>query len=547
MPRQGISLLALFVGCLFFAASLTPSLIPRDWMMQGVLGGMVAALGYMLGRFCLMLYRQMELPLLQGRAARIGHIVIGLPVAGITIWALSQVEYWQNSIRSRMGMELIDEAGTLRMLALAFVTFAILMMLGWLIRGMFDRTRRWLYRFLPRRTANLAGLVLVGLSLLIVTRDGLANRLIEIADRSFTLAQRLSDPEHPAPADPARSGSEASLVDWGAMGQPGRNYINGGPRADAISDFSGRPAKDPLRVYVGLADAETPQQRADLALAELQRIGAFQRKLLVVVMPTGTGWMDPGSFDVVEYMHDGDIATVAVQYSYLQSPLALILETDAGLEQARRLISTIHGYWRSLPEDQRPRLYVHGLSLGAWASMYGTDLEVLLDDPIDGAFWAGPPFPSARWSEAMASRNPGTPFVAPDVGDGRLFRFSSRTKSAGGPEGWGSMRILFLQYPSDPIVFYEPASLFRPPQWMREPPAEDVSPALRFIPVVTQFQLALDMALALNAPGGYGHSYQAQDYVGAWQAVTDPEGWTEADSLRLQQRCDNGAQNGCDN
>ena len=90
---------------------------------------------------------------------------------------------------------------------------------------------------------------------------------------------------------------------------------------------------------------------ADRALAELLRLGAFERKVLIVAMPTGTGWLDPGSFDVVEYMHQGDIATVAVQYSYLQSPLALLLETNSGLEQATALIRTIHAYWRSLPRE----------------------------------------------------------------------------------------------------------------------------------------------------------------------------------------------------
>lgn len=38
----GISLLPLFLGLLFFAASLTPSLIPRCWALQGILGGTVA-------------------------------------------------------------------------------------------------------------------------------------------------------------------------------------------------------------------------------------------------------------------------------------------------------------------------------------------------------------------------------------------------------------------------------------------------------------------------------------------------------------------------
>src|SRR5690606_10813394 len=123
------------------------------------------------------------------------------------------------------------------------------------------------------------------------------------------------------------------------------------------------------------------------------------------------GWLDPGAVDTVEYMHGGDIATIAVQYSYLQSPLALIVETRAGLDQARALISAVHAYWRTLPKYSRPRLYIHGLSLGAWSSMYGTDMFALLDDPIDGAFWAGPPFPSAKWNDIVAERDPDSPYV----------------------------------------------------------------------------------------------------------------------------------------
>ena len=109
------------------------------------------------------------------------------------------------------------------------------------------------------------------------------------------------------------------------------------------------------------------------------------------------------------------------------------------------------------------------------------------------------------------------------------------------------MRLMFLQYPTDPIVFYDPRSLWRAPQWMREPPGAGVSPSLRFIPVVTQFQLALDMALATSAPPGFGHAYYARDYIGPWRALTAPEGWTEADSARLAAHCDLGFQQGCDN
>jgi uncharacterized membrane protein len=258
--------------------------------------------------------------------------------------------------------------------------------------------------------------------------------------------------------------------------------------------------------------------------------------------------MDPGSHDPVEYMHDGDIATVAVQYSYMQSPFALVFETQTGLDQASATLAVVHDYWKTLPEDDRPRLYVHGLSLGAWSSMYATNLFRLVDDPIDGAFWAGPPFPSDFWNRVQHARNDGTPWVRPEIGRGSFIRYVGRGgENAEGLAPWGDMRIMFLQYPSDPIVFFDPLSLFRAPVWMREPPGDGVSPYLRFMPVVTQFQLALDMALSTTTPAGYGHSYYAQDYIAPWVEVTAPENWTAADTERLKARCDNGFQVGCTN
>ena len=548
-PRKpfGLLLLPLMLGLLFFAASLTPSLIPRSWAVQGALGGLVAALGYLIGRFWLSLWRALMLPELRGQAADVAHIILAGPVIAALALCLARAGGWQNGIRIRMGMPPIETIHSLRMLALAVVVFGVLMLVGLAIRLIFDAVRGRLARHMHSRTADVAGLLLVLIALLVVTRDGVLDRVIAGLDSSYTAAQALFDTAPPAPSDPLRSGSAASLVDWAAMGQPGRDFVTGGPDAAAIAAFTGRPARQPIRVYVGLAEDEDPAVRARIALDELRREGGFDRKVLIIALPTGTGWLDPGSFDPLEYMHGGDVATVAAQYSYLQSPLALLLETNSGLEQATALIRTVHGYWKTLPKDRRPRIYVHGLSLGAWASMHGTDLFAMLDDPINGAFWTGSPFPSSFWAEATAARNPGSPHVLPVVGDGRLIRFASHLRDAGGPENWGSMRLMFLQYPSDTIVFYEPTSFWRAPAWMREPPAPDVSPELSFMPVVTQFQLALDMALATSAPAGYGHSYYARDYIGPWVAVTDPENWTEADSARLTLHCDRGFQQGCDN
>lgn len=180
--------------------------------------------------------------------------------------------------------------------------------------------------------------------------------------------------------------------------------------------------------------------------------------------------------------------------------------------------------------------------------MYATNLFRLLDDPIDGAFWAGPPFSSAFWNYVQNRRNPGTRWVLPTVGDGSLFRYASHTANASeAAADWGHMRIVFLQYSSDPVVFYQPRSLWRAPPWMLEPPAEDMSEHFIFMPIVTQFQLALDMALSFGAPPGHGHAYFARDYIGPWVQVTAPRDWTPADTERLKAHCDNGFQAVCSN
>jgi uncharacterized membrane protein len=73
---------------------------------------------------------------------------------------------------------------------------------------------------------------------------------------------------------------------------------------------------------------------------------------------------------------------------------------------------------------------------------------------------------------------------------------------------------------------------------MREPRAPDVSPALRWHPLVTTVQLSADMAVANTTPPGYGHNFAALDYADAWLALMEPKGWSEGDVLRLKALLD---------
>lgn len=534
----------LCLGLAFCAASLTPSLVPRPPGLQGVLGGLSLAVGYGLGAWAMSFWRAFELPRARGRAMRAAHLVLAAAALALLAWCCASFVRWQNSVRARVGMEEIAQGQLAASLAVAAAVFLGILLAARAVQALSRLIARGAGAFLSPRAASLVGLLLATLLLYLVTERGVVRVLFGLADETFAASAGFFDPEGPPPAEPFRAGSEASLLDWGAMGLWGRTFVASGPDAADIAAFTGREALQPLRIYVGREQAGTAAGRTAAALAEMDRVGAWGRAVLVLAMPTGTGWLDPGSHDVVEFLHNGDVATVAVQYSYLSSALALVFETNTGLEEAVSLFDAVYDRWAALPPGGRPRLYLHGISLGAWASMHSLDPFRMLGDPVDGAFWAGPPFPSDLWRRAEAARDEGSPFVLPEVDGGRTLRFANG-RSAVSPDGWGPFRVLFLQHGSDGIVFYDPAIAWRRPVWLEEPPAPDVSPLVRWTPIVTMVQLALDMALGKIVPPGYGHNYTAREYVRGWVAISDPRGWDEAALRRLEARCGPTLDTGC--
>ncbi len=536
MLWQSFSGLGVLVGAVFFAASLTPSLIPRTATMQGVLGGVSFTAGYALGVLLLWLWWYLELPAAGERLRRLAVWSVTGVAGLIVVTFLWRAAEWQNSIRLLMEMPPVDTARPLQVGLIAVGLALVLILIG----KAFLRTRgmiaRRLERVMPRRVSQFLA-VAAAVTLFFMVIDGLLLRAyLRTYDSAQAALDAVLEPDVARPAEPWRTGSAASLVSWQDLGRQGRAFVGTGPSGEEIADFLGRGARDPLRVYVGLNAAETPEARAALALRELQRVGGFERAALVVAVPTGTGWVDPASLDPLEYLLEGDVATVAVQYSYLESWVSLLVEPDYGVQTARALFRAVYRHWTTLPRDGRPQLYLHGLSLGALASEQSLRLHDVLADPVQGAVWAGPPFPSPEWRTAVDEREPETPVWLPVFGDGSIIRFTNQHNALALPGAeWGPMRIVYLQHASDPIVFFEPAALYRPPEWLETPRGPDVSPEVRWYPVVTFLQLVLDMAVSLNVPPGYGHRYAPPQYINAWQAVIEPPRWTQEDIERLKR------------
>ncbi|WP_376709294.1 alpha/beta hydrolase [Pseudochrobactrum lubricantis] len=532
---SSLSLIGMLLGTLFFAASLTPSLVPRPFLIQGVLSGACFAIGYGIGVFLFWLWNYLQLPKPKGRIStiiKITAMAVTIITAMVFLWHAAD---GQNSIRNLMGLEKVESAHPLKTGLIALITFVILIALARLFHLIYRSSSRWLDRYIPPRLSRFTGFLIAAVIFSMAINGVLFRFGLHVMDSSYRKFDALMEAEVPQPQDPLKSGSAASRVKWDELGRMGRSYVSSGPDAQQISNFTGRPAQNPLRVYVGLRSAETAKERAKLALQEMIRVGAFDRSLLLVTIPTGTGWVDEMGIDPVEYLHDGDIASVAVQYSYLASWLSLLVEPGYGSETATALFDEVYDYWTKLPKDSRPKLYLYGLSLGAMNSQLSSELFQVLGDPYQGALWSGPPFTSRLWRSITNNRNEGTPEWLPEFRDGSYARFTNQNNALRLPNShWGPMRIVYLQYASDPIVFFDPKDFYREPDWMKAPRGPDVSPQLKWYPVVSMLQLAIDLMLATTTPIGHGHVYAPQHYIDAWVEVTDVS-WSQADIERLKE------------
>jgi uncharacterized membrane protein len=158
----------------------------------------------------------------------------------------------------------------------------------------------------------------------------------------------------------------------------------------------------PIRVYVGIDSTPSDDDCIELAMDELERTGAFDRALMMITTPTGTGYVNHIAVESAEYLSRGDIASVAVQYA--KRPSVLSLGSRAlGNRRVRMLIDGIHNRIRDRSPSRRPRVALFGESLGAWASQdafIGTGTDGLISSGVDHALWIGTPF-SSKWKQQV--------------------------------------------------------------------------------------------------------------------------------------------------
>jgi uncharacterized membrane protein len=318
------------------------------------------------------------------------------------------------------------------------------------------------------------------------------------------------------------------------MGREGRRHVvtvvRPEPLVDKPLELKGTPRPDlsirtvmqeeakasPIAVFVGLDSAETATARVELALGEMDRTDAWSRSLIVLISPTGTGYVNYVATACVQYLTRGDVATVTLQYSKRPSPLSLG-KIAVAKEQNRLLWLKILERVRQMAPSERPRVVVFGESLGAHTSQapfqgWGTLGPDALG--IDRGLWIGTPA-SSGWKNEILS--PGRVDVDRSqvavVNDYEQFR-------AAGDEACSKVRFVLLSHDNDGVTKFNTDLLAHRPSWLgpdrptratlpgRSP--RGIPASMRWRPVTTFFQTLVDMKNA-QIPGSYrawAHDYR---------------------------------------
>jgi uncharacterized membrane protein len=533
--NEKLNYLGLVFALLFYVLSILPSLLPRTSVIQGLVTGISIVSGYGVGvliSFLIRWFSEKDAPSNVKKHAWKALAILA-PIVIIFFGALGSI--WHDEVRELVGLQPDHDLRLPVVLGVSILIAIVILAISRAIRRFFRFLFRKIDILLPRRISYAISLGLVAF-LVIWTASGLlAQTFIAVANSIYSQRDTTTPEGYVQPTNTLRSGSPESLSTWDTLGFQGRKFVAGGPSSDELTAYNKTQAEEPIRVYVGLKAAESAEDRAEIAVAELKRTGAFEKDILILATTTGSGWLEPPTVDSLEYIYNGNSAIVSQQYSYLPSWISYLVDAETATQAGQALYDAVFSAWSELPKNERPKLIAYGLSLGSFGGQtpYSGINDLRLS--IDGALFQGTPNFTTLWRNTTDNRDEGSPEWQPTYKDGVTARFASTNEDITKDTAkWTYPRVLYMQHASDPVVWFDFSLITQKPDWLNETRGPDVSPATRWYPIVSFVQLGIDQMMAASVPVGHGHQY-ANTVVDSWVAVTNPPNWTEEKSVTLQE------------
>jgi uncharacterized membrane protein len=277
--------------------------------------------------------------------------------------------------------------------------------------------------------------------------------------------------------EPTVSGGEGSLVPRETLDFEGTRFL-------ALA------TPGAIRVFVGVKSAPTVEARCDLAVAELERLGAFERRRILVCSATLRGYVNPVPVEAEEVLSGADTASVVVQY-FDRRTILMPAKVPIAARTHRALLERL----AARVGEGGPEIAVYGESLGAWASqnVFRRDAPAALDAlKVARALWIGTPYFS------RLGRN------LPDDPRFAIVRTKELIDPERPPAPW--LRFVLLQRLTDPVVLFPGLELiWRRPAWLREGAWR---PGITFVQVLADLMAATRWTSAV--PQALAHDYRLE-------------------------------------
>ena len=522
------------VGMIFVILSFLPSLLPRGWVLQGVLSGVLFTFGYAIGMVASHFIRRFGPK--EPKTAKKLQIKIYTLIVLFLLYLIAVVQgfRWQQEVRELVSQPPEYSYSVIGTIIVTLLIAAFILLIARSIRGLYWWLRRLINKHIPKPVAYTAAWIITVLLVIGILNGVVWSGAMSILNDFYSVKNGTTNDGIVQPTDPHLSGSPQSLIAWDTLGRQGRNFIGRVPTTQQLSNFSHSPAKQPIRIYSGLESADSTQDRAKLAVEDLKRAGGFQRKIIEVATTTGTGWVDEEGAKPIEYMYNGDDAIVSMQYSYLPSSLSFLVDQQKAKDAGSQLFNAVYNEALNIPAAQRPKIVVFGESLGSYGGEAAFANEATFRATSDGAVWAGPPNFNILRKTATANRDSGSPEILPIYHHGQIVRFADVAGDFKNPSSpWDYPKAAYLENASDPIVWWSPRLLFSKPDWLSEPRGADVSKYTVWLPIITFWEVSGDMVFSTGVPDGHGHKYGKMP-TEAWSYVAPPDGWTQQKTEALK-------------
>jgi uncharacterized membrane protein len=322
-------------------------------------------------------------------------------------------------------------------------------------------------------------------------------KLQELQADGAELDATLVDP----PLSQYVSGGPGSTVDYSLLSREGARFVHSTTSLNQSTSFVSVPrTHEPIRIFVSVQHESSIPNRIAVAIEELNRTGAFERKYLLVQSPAGSGYANSTPVDVLEFLSGGDCATVVVSYGLLPSFLSLTKVSFAGDTQRallEALVAELES--RSRRGESVPELFVYGESLGAKVQQYALPLGPvdLNRFHISRALWVGTPGGTSA--------------------DGFHLLCAGESITIDRPEQippGADARVWFLEHDGDPVVRFRPDLTWSQPQWLvQQPRGRNIPESMSWKPGLTWATVLVDTIFATNVKPGdfqsWGHDYRA--------------------------------------